>query len=180
MRTFGVLTAVVAGLVWAPTDVLAQDDLSGEWTLDARNDADSPTFRLRLFIEIVQDGQTLTVTCPRCASNVVGNLTGALNESDVRLQWERTNAQGTSVNIVFTGTVAEGSMSGSVELGGGGTGVWSAQRGGTAAVGAVHPAPQHGTRCHACFRSLRMCACESPCFPTRVALARRSSPVETQ
>lgn len=42
------------------------------------------------------------------------------------------------------------------------------------------PAPQHGTRCHACFRSLRMCACESPFFPTRVVLAWRSSPVDMQ
>ena len=41
MRTFNVLTAAVAVLVSAPVDVLAQDDLSGEWTLDARNDADT-------------------------------------------------------------------------------------------------------------------------------------------
>ncbi len=135
MRTFGVLTAVVAVLVWAPVDVSAQADLSGEWTLEARNDADSPGFRLLIFIDIVQDCQTLTATFRRGASDVVDNWTGALNESDVRLQWERTNAQGTSVNIVFTGTVAEGSMSGSVELGGGGTGIWTAERGVTYAVG---------------------------------------------
>ncbi len=135
MRTFGGLTAVIAVLVSAPVDMLAQDDLSGAWTLDARNDADSPTFRLRLLIEIVQDGQTLTATLPpRGASGAVDTLTAALSGSNIRIQWELTNAQGTSVNIVFTGTVAEGSMSGSVEFGGS-TGIWAAERGVTYAVG---------------------------------------------
>ena len=45
MKTFSMLTAVAAVLVLAPEDALAQDNLSGEWTLEARNDADSPTFR---------------------------------------------------------------------------------------------------------------------------------------
>ena len=93
MRTFSVITAVVAVLVLAPVDMLAQDDLSGAWTLDARNDADSPTFRLRLLIEIVQDGQTLTATLPpRGASGAVDTLTAALSGSNIRIQWELTNA----------------------------------------------------------------------------------------
>ena len=134
MRTLGVLTAVVAILVSAPVDGFAQDDLSGQWTLDARNDEGSPNFNLSTLIEIVQDGQSLTATVRMGASGVVDTLTAALSGSNVQIQWN-VGAADARMSVVFTGTVAGGYMSGSVELGDISTGIWAAERSGSSAIG---------------------------------------------
>jgi len=134
MKTFSVLTVVFAVLFWAPEDVLAQDDLSGQWTLDARNDEGSPNFNLSTLIVIVQDGQSLTAMFRRGASGVVDTLTAALSGSNVRIQWN-VGAADAQMAVVFTGTVAGGYMSGSVELGDISTGIWAAERSGASAIG---------------------------------------------
>ena len=77
-------------------------------------------------ITIVQDGQKLTATGESGEFGQI-ELEGTLNDRIVRFAWD-SDFQGTPVYIVFSGTVADDSMSGSADFGGMVQGDWSAKR----------------------------------------------------
>ena len=123
MRALGLSVALAALLVSAPTDGVAQTDLSGDWLLEVG--APTPPgsgspFILVLRVTIMQDGQAITV------SGVAGNagpfeMTGSIEESAVQLLWEADFGSGPR-EFRFTGTATEnGMMSGSVDVSVGGT-----------------------------------------------------------
>ena len=133
MKALGLSVALAALLVSAPTDGVAQTDLSGSWILviGAPTPGSGTPFVLRLRVTIMQDGQAIT------ASGVAGNagpfeMTGSIEESAVQLLWEADFGQGPPREFRFTGTATENDMSGSVDIvsvGGTVTGTeWSAAR----------------------------------------------------
>jgi len=123
MRSLGVVMAVVAFLVSAPADVVAQTDLSGMWTLTIQSpDGDQP-----LPITIAQDGNDLTATGEAPEIGTI-EMKGMLDGSSVRFEWN-LNIEGMELAITFTGTVADdGTMAGTADFGGFGAGDWSAKR----------------------------------------------------
>ncbi len=123
MRVLGVVLATVAFLVSAPADGVAQTDLSGMWLLTVQTEqGDNP-----LPVTITQDGQNLTATGE---SPDVGpiEMKGMIDGSDITFEWN-LDIEGMELNILFMGTVADdGTMSGTLDLGGFGGGDWTAKR----------------------------------------------------
>lgn len=122
MRALGVVMAAVAILGSAPSNVAAQADLSGDWDLTIMTDQGDQL----LTITIVQDGMALT------ASGDAGEFgmfewKGSIDGADVKFEWE-LDMQGTYLDIVFTGVLADGTISGSADFGGMGQGDWTAKR----------------------------------------------------
>ncbi len=114
MRALGLSAALAVLLVSAPTDGVAQTDLTGDWRLSIGTEAGGSPILLRLLIMITQDGQAITV------SGVAGNagpfeMTGSIEESAVQLLWEADFERG-PVEFRFTGTATENGMSGSVDV----------------------------------------------------------------
>ncbi len=122
MRVLGVILAAVAVLVSAPADGAAQADLNGIWDLTVMTDQGDQV----LTINVVQDGQDLTVTGDAGEFGQF-EMKGTVDGSNVRFAWE-LNFEGTPFDIVFTGTLADGAMSGSADFGGMAQGNWSAER----------------------------------------------------
>ena len=123
MRALGVIMAAVAVLVSAATHGAAQTDLSGMWTLTIQSDqGDQP-----LPITIVQDGESLTASGEVPEFGPI-EMKGTLDGADVLFEWD-LYIEGTELNIVFMGTIAEdGTISGTADFGGFGEGGWSAKR----------------------------------------------------
>ncbi len=123
MRVLGVIAAVAAFLVSAPTDGVAQSDLSGMWIFTVQSaQGEQP-----LPITIVQDGDDLKATgeVPEVGAM---EMTGTVDGSDVVFEWD-LYIEGMELAIVFTGTVADdGTISGTVDIGGFDQGAWSAKR----------------------------------------------------
>ena len=117
-------------VVSAPTGARAQVDLSGAWSFTAT----SERLGFALYsaeLDIRQDGQVLSVTGQHPRATRPIEMRGVVDGSEVRLEWDWiVGGGGTTlgtVEVVFTSFyVAEGRMSGSMELGDLGTGVWSA------------------------------------------------------
>ncbi len=116
MRALSLSVALAALLVSAPTDAVAQTDLSGDWLLEvgAPTPGSGSPFILVLRVTITQDGQAITV------SGVAGNagpfeMTGSIEESAVQILWEADFGSGPR-EFRFTGTATENGMSGSVDL----------------------------------------------------------------
>jgi sugar lactone lactonase YvrE len=124
MRTLVVLIAGVAVLV-AAHDVGAQQDISGQWRLGARSDEGLPPFGMNSVVALVHEGQSLTGTfrIGPATNSMMGSLVGA----NIRLQWNAGDP-GDQTVVVFTGTVAERLMTGSVEVGSYTSGTWAAER----------------------------------------------------
>lgn len=122
MRALGVLMAAVAVLVTAPANAMAQTDLSGVWDLTVMTDQGDQM----LTITVIQDGQDLTATGDAGEFGSI-EMTGTLEGVNVRLAWE-LDLQGTPMDIVFTGILADGMISGSADFGGMGEGEWTAKR----------------------------------------------------
>ena len=123
MRSLGVVMAAVAFLVSAPADVVAQTDLSGMWLLTVQTDqGDQP-----LPVTITQDGQNLTATGENPDVGTI-EMKGMIDGSDITFEWN-LDIEGMELNILFMGTVADdGTMSGTMDLGGFGGGDWTAKR----------------------------------------------------
>ncbi len=121
MKALGVIMAAVAILVSAPGNAAAQADLNGMWDLTVMTDQGDQIITLNM----VQDGHDLTAT----GDTEFGSfeMTGTIDGSDVRFQWE-LDMQGTPLDIVFTGTLADGMLSGTADFGGMGEGDWTAKR----------------------------------------------------
>ena len=122
MRGLGVIMVAVAVLVSAPADGAAQSDLSGMWILTLTTDM-GPQM---VTITVVQDGQDLTATGDAGEYGTI-EMKGTVDGAEVRLAWE-LDLQGTPLDIVFTGTLADGVISGTADFGGMGTGDWTAKR----------------------------------------------------
>ena len=123
MKTLGVVMAAVAFLVSAPTDGVAQTDLSGMWTLTVQSpDGDNP-----LPITIVQDGEKLTATGEIPDLGPI-EMTGTIDGTEVLFEWD-LYIEGMEISIVLMGTIADdGTMSGTADFGGFGEGAWTAKR----------------------------------------------------
>ena len=142
MRALSLSVALAALLASAPTDGVAQRDgaapadgaarmdLSGYWDFVIVSESGEPQVRLRVKIDITQDGQLRGATGPAGPTEMTGSLKG----STVQLFWD-TDCEGTPVAFRFTGTATGDSMSGSVvidfgELGGVSESNWTATRAG--------------------------------------------------
>ena len=122
MRALGIVMAAVAFLVSAPADRAAQTDLSGTWDLTVMTDQGDE----KLTLDIVQDGQDLTATGFRSEFGVI-EMKGTLDGATVRFTFE-LDLEGTPLEIVFLGTLADGSISGTAYFGGMGQSNWVAKR----------------------------------------------------
>ena len=122
MRAFGVIMATVTLLVAAPASGVAQDDLSGTWDLTIVTDQGDQM----LTIIVVQDGKDLTATGDAGEFGPI-EMKGTIDCASVRLAWE-LDFQGTPLDIVFMGTLADGVISGTADFGGMGQGDWTAKR----------------------------------------------------
>ena len=124
MRVLGVIMAAVAFLVSTPTDGVAQESLSGDWDLTVQTEQGDQLFT----VSIVQDGEDLKATGEIPEFGPI-EMTGTRDGADIRLQFE-LDFDGTPIEVIFMGTLAEdGTMTGTTEIGGGlGGGAWSAKR----------------------------------------------------
>ncbi len=125
MKALGVMMAAVSFLIAAPAQGVAQTDLSGMWDLTIQTDqGDQP-----LTITIAQDGMDLVATGDGGEIGEV-SMTGTIDGSDVRFDWA-LDIEGQQLLIVFAGTLAEdGTISGTIDLGGFGQGGFTAKRSG--------------------------------------------------
>jgi len=109
------------GLVLAPLSARADPSLTGTWLVNVVTQAGSGdvTFVLE------QDGEAVTGTYQGSFGErpVRGRLAG----SDLELTFS-AEAMGTKFDVTYTGTVADGSMSGKVVLGGFGEGTFSGRK----------------------------------------------------
>jgi hypothetical protein len=122
MGALGLWMAVVAVLVTAPSTGAAQADVSGTWELTVMTDQGDQM----LTITVIQDGQNLSATGDAGEFGSI-EMTGTIDGVNVRLAWE-LDLQGTPLDIVFTGVLADGVISGSADFGGMGEGEWTAKR----------------------------------------------------
>ena len=122
MRALGIVIAAVGVLVSAPVLAAAQADLSGTWDLTVMTEQGDQM----LTVDIVQDGQDLTVTSDAGEFGVI-EMKGTVDGATVRVAWE-LDLQGTPLEIVFLGTLADGSITGTADFGGMGQGNWLAER----------------------------------------------------
>jgi hypothetical protein len=79
-----------------------------------------------LTINVVQDGQALTATGEAGEFGPI-EMTGTVEGANIRFAWE-LDMQGTPLDIVFTGILADGVISGTADFGGMGQGDWTAKR----------------------------------------------------
>ena len=79
-----------------------------------------------LTVQVVQSGQDLTVTGDAGEFGTI-DMKGTVDGDSVRFAWE-LDLQGTPLAIVFLGTLADGSISGTADFGGMGQGDWRAER----------------------------------------------------
>ena len=122
MNALGVLLVAATVLVSAPADGAAQADLSGAWDLTVMTDQGEQM----LTVQVVQRGQNLTVTGDAGEFGTI-DMKGTVDGDSVRLAWE-LDLQGTPLAIVFLGTLADGSISGTADFGGMVQGDWRAER----------------------------------------------------
>ena len=122
MKAVGVFITTVAFLVSAPANGAAQDDLTGTWDLTVMTDQGDQL----LTISVVQDGQDLTATGDAGEFGPI-EMKGTVDGANVLFAWE-LDFQGTPLDIVFTGILADGAMSGTADFGGMGQGDWTAKR----------------------------------------------------
>ena len=122
MKALGVLLVAATVFVSAPADGAAQADLSGAWDLTVMTDQGEQM----LTVQVVQSGQDLTVTGDAGEFGTI-DMKGTVDGDSVRFAWE-LDLQGTPLAIIFLGTLADGSISGTADFGGMGQGDWRAER----------------------------------------------------
>src|SRR5437870_4105681 len=120
------LLIALAIVVLAATALPAQSskvDVTGQWTFTVQTDAGTgtPTVTLK------QDGEKLT---GHYSSQLLGeaDLTGSIKGQQFTFTFT-ANAQGTALEVKYTGTVEnKDALKGSVDLGGLGSGTFTAKR----------------------------------------------------
>lgn len=124
MRRMLIVTAALAACVsWTLTAQSTKIDLTGKWTFTVTTDAGTgePTVTLK------QDGEKLT---GHYSSQVLGeaDLTGTVKGQKIEFAFT-ANAQGTSLDVKYSGTVeSKDALKGTVDLGGLGSGTFTAKR----------------------------------------------------
>lgn len=128
-RSFGIGRAVVACIVCAlvmslaHTRVMGQGkvDVTGTWTFEVTTSAGSgtPTMTFK------QDGETLTGTYDGQLGKAP--LKGTLKGAAITF-WFVGDAQGQTFTVVYSGTAANDSMKGTVDLAGQASGTFTAKR----------------------------------------------------
>lgn len=116
--------AVVLGIVAAvvlTVAVVAQTDVTGEWTMMIDTEQGSQSTALTL----AQDGEKLTgsMVSPMGTLEFEGTITG--NELEIVME---VDAGGAFLEITLAGTVDGDEMTGTLDLGGYGGGDWTAKR----------------------------------------------------
>ena len=122
MKALSVVLVAAAVLVSAPADGAAQADLSGAWDVTVMTDQGEET----ITVQVVQSGQDLTATGDTGEFGTI-DMKGTVDGNSVRFTWE-LDLQGTPLAIVFLGTLADGSISGTANFGGMGQADWRAER----------------------------------------------------
>jgi hypothetical protein len=122
MKALGVVLLAAAVLVSAPADGAVQADLSGVWDLTVMTDQGEQMLTVR----VSQSGQNLIATGDAGEFGTI-DMKGTVDGDSVRLVWE-LDLQGTPLEIVFLGTLADGSIAGTADFGGMGQGDWRAER----------------------------------------------------
>ena len=122
-RILIVTAALVACVSWTLAAQDAKIDLTGKWTFTVQTDAGTgePTVTLK------QDGEKLT---GHYSSQVLGeaDLTGTVKGQQIQFTFT-ANAQGTSLEVKYSGTIEnKDALKGSVDLGGLGSGTFTAKR----------------------------------------------------
>ena len=102
---------------------VAQADLSGTWDLTIQTaQGDQP-----LTVMVVQDGVNLFLTGDGGKIGEI-EMEGTVDGSAVLFEWA-LDIEGQRLAISFTGTIADdGTISGTIDLGGFGSGGWTAKR----------------------------------------------------
>src|SRR5262245_36281478 len=124
MKKMLMLTAaLVAGLTWTLAAQGAKVDLTGKWLFTVQTEAGTgePTVTLK------QDGEKLT---GHYSSQVLGeaDLTGTVKDNKVNIACT-VDAQGTKLDVKYSGTVeSKDALKGTVDLGGLGSGTFTAKR----------------------------------------------------
>jgi hypothetical protein len=125
-RTIPVTAAALFVAVLASVHVAAQAakvDVTGKWTFTVQTDAGTgePTVTLK------QEGEKLT---GHYSSQTLGeaDLTGTVKGQQIQFSFT-ANAQGTSLEVKYSGTVeSKDALKGTVDLGGLGSGTFTAKR----------------------------------------------------
>jgi hypothetical protein len=101
----------------------AKNDVTGKWLFNVQTDAGTGTPT----VTFKQDGEKLT---GHYSSQTFGevDLTGSVKGSDIKFSFT-ADAQGTSLNVTYTGTIeSKDSLKGTVDLGGLAQGTFTAKR----------------------------------------------------
>jgi len=118
------LTALCVSVAFVRTAAQADKiDVSGKWAFSVQTDAGTgtPTVTLK------QDGEKLT---GHYSSATLGeaDLTGTVKAKEIKFSFS-VDAQGTTLQITYAGTIEDkNSIKGTVDLGGLGTGTFTAKR----------------------------------------------------
>jgi hypothetical protein len=124
MTRMYVLLAIVVALASAHASAQsAKTDVTGKWAFTVQTDAGTgtPTVTLK------QDGEKLTGLY---SSQVLGeaDLTGSVKGNEIKFSFT-ADAQGTSLQVSYAGTIeSKDSLKGTVDLGGLGSGTFTAKR----------------------------------------------------
>ncbi|HEV8345812.1 MAG TPA: hypothetical protein VGQ16_04530 [Vicinamibacterales bacterium] len=117
--------AILAIVLLASLTGFAQSkpDVTGKWLFNVQTDAGTGTPT----VTFKQDGEKLT---GHYSSQTFGevDLTGSVKGSDIKFSFT-ADAQGTSLNVTYTGTIEnKDSLKGTVDLGGLAQGTFTAKR----------------------------------------------------
>jgi hypothetical protein len=123
MRRMYLVLALVLAASFSATAQSGKVDVTGKWAFTVQTDAGSgtPTVTLK------QDGEKLT---GHYSSQTLGeaDLTGTVKGNDIKFSFS-ADAQGTSLNVTYTGTIEnKDSLKGTVDLGGLAQGTFTAKR----------------------------------------------------
>ena len=123
MRRMYAILALVLAASFNATAQSAKGDVTGKWAFNVQTDAGSgtPTVTLK------QDGEKLT---GHYSSQTLGeaDLTGTVKGNEIKFSFS-ADAQGTSLNVTYTGTIeSKDSLKGTVDLGGLAQGTFTAKR----------------------------------------------------
>ena len=123
MRRMYAILALVLAASFNATAQSGKVDVTGKWAFNVQTDAGSgtPTVTLK------QDGEKLT---GHYSSQTLGeaDLTGTVKGNEIKFSFS-ADAQGTSLNVTYTGTIeSKDSLKGTVDLGGLAQGTFTAKR----------------------------------------------------
>ena len=123
MKRMYALLAMLLALAMTVGAQSGKVDVTGKWLFNVQTDAGSGTPT----VTFKQDGEKLT---GHYSSQTLGeaDLTGSVKGRDIKFSFS-ADAQGTSLNVTYTGTIEnKDSLKGTVDLGGLAQGTFTAKR----------------------------------------------------